>query len=120
MVLLIIFLIQQLDGNIIGPKILGNSTGLSSFWVMFAILVAGGVFGFVGMLFGVPVFAIIYYLISEWVETRLVKKKLPITTDSYVKLEKIDPTENCLISTREKEKNSNSKSKKRNKDIKDK
>ncbi len=122
--LLIIFIIQQLDGNIIGPKILGDSTGLSSFWVMFAILVAGGVFGFMGMLFGVPVFAIIYYLISEWIETRLAKKKLPITTDSYVKLEKIDPKDNGLISTQTNDKTNKSKkskkNKKSNKDLKDK
>ena len=116
--LLIILIIQQLDGNIIGPKILGDSTGLSSFWVMFAILIAGGIFGFVGMLFGVPVFAILYYLISEWIETKLARKKLPVETDIYIKLEKIDPEENCLISTKTKDKSS--KKKKSNKDIKEK
>ena len=55
--LIFIIILQQVDGNIIGPKILGSSTGLSSFWVMFAILIGGGLFGFLGMLLGVPVFA---------------------------------------------------------------
>ena len=55
---LFILALQQFDGNILGPKILGDSTGLSSFWVMFAILLAGGLFGFVGMVVGVPLFAI--------------------------------------------------------------
>lgn len=116
--LLIIMIIQQVDGNIIGPKILGDSTGLSSFWVMFAILIAGGVFGFAGMLFGVPIFAILYYLISEWIETKLAKKKLPIETESYIKLDTIDPKENCIISTQTEDKSS--KIKKSNKEKKDK
>lgn len=88
--LVIIFCIQQLDGNIIGPKILGDSTGLSAFWVMFSILIAGGLFGFVGMLFGVPVFAIIYYLISEGIKGKLKKKKLPTETEDYIKIERLD------------------------------
>ena len=56
-------MLQQVDGNIIGPKILGSSTGLSTFWVMFAILIGGGMFGFLGMLLGVPTFAVIYYIV---------------------------------------------------------
>ena len=84
-----IFLIQQLDGNVIGPKILGNSTGLSAFWVLFAILVAGGLFGFAGMLFGVPVFAIIYYLLSEWIRGKLKKKNLPLETENYMNEEEL-------------------------------
>lgn len=59
-----ILLLQQFDGNILGPKILGNSTGLSSFWVLFSILFFGGLFGFVGMIIAVPAFAVIYDLIS--------------------------------------------------------
>ena len=90
--LLLIFLIQQLDGNVIGPKILGNSTGLSAFWVMFAILVAGGLFGFAGMLFGVPVFAIIYYLLSEWIRGKLKKKNLPLETENYMDFEELKGT----------------------------
>ena len=62
-----IFLLQQLDGNVIGPKILGNTTGLSSFWVLFAILLFGGLWGFVGMIVGVPLFAVIYDVIKKLV-----------------------------------------------------
>lgn len=61
---LFILALQQFDGNILGPKILGDSTGLSSFWVMFAILLAGGLFGFVGMVVGVPLFAVLYSILS--------------------------------------------------------
>ena len=71
-----IILLQQFDGNILGPKILGNTTNLSSFWVLFAILLFGGVFGIVGMVIGVPVFAFIYQLIREWVLDRLEEQKL--------------------------------------------
>ena len=60
-----IVILQQVDGNIIGPKILGRSTGLSGIWVLFSILFFGGLFGFVGMLIGVPVFAVIYDLIRQ-------------------------------------------------------
>ena len=62
---LFILVLQQVDGNIIGPKILGNSTGLSSFWVLFAILLFGGLWGFVGMIIGVPLFAVIYDVIKK-------------------------------------------------------
>ncbi len=58
--LVFVVILQQFDGNILGPRILGNVTGLSSFWVLFSILFFGGIFGFVGMLIGVPVFAVIY------------------------------------------------------------
>ena len=65
-VLFVLFL-QQVDGNIIGPKILGNTTGLSSFWVLFAILLFGGLWGFVGMIIGVPLFAVIYDVLKKFV-----------------------------------------------------
>ena len=58
---------RQVDGNIIGPKILGNTTGLSSFWVLFAILLFGGLWGFAGMIVGVPLFAVIYDVIKKLV-----------------------------------------------------
>lgn len=64
---LFVFILQQLDGNVIGPKILGNSTGLSSFWVLFAILLFGGLWGFVGMIVGVPLFAVIYDVVKKLV-----------------------------------------------------
>ncbi len=65
--LIFIVVLQQVDGNIIGPKILGNSTGLSSFWVLFSILVFGGLWGFVGMVIGVPLFAVIYDIAKKLV-----------------------------------------------------
>ena len=81
--LIFILILQQFDGNILGPKILGNSTGLSAFWVVFSILIAGGLFGIPGMLLGVPTFAVIYYIISMVVNRKLRKKQLPTDTDSY-------------------------------------
>ena len=90
--LLWILLLQQFDGNILGPKILGNSTGLSSFWVLFSILLFGGLFGFVGMIIAVPVFAVIYDLISRAVHHSLNKKKLSMVTEDYKNLDHIDET----------------------------
>lgn len=81
-----ILLLQQLDGNVIGPKILGDSTGLSAFWVVFSILLGGGLFGFVGMIAGVPTFAVIYYIIKMYIENRLDRKKLPRQTSEYGKV----------------------------------
>lgn len=72
---IIIFIIQQFDGNILGPKLIGNKTGIKSFWVLFAILLFGGLFGFVGMIFGVPIFAIIYSIINNLIDKRLAKRK---------------------------------------------
>ena len=83
--LILIFIIQQLDGNIIGPKILGDTIGISAFWILFAILVAGKLFGIVGMIIGVPLFAIIYSLIKESVEHKLKIKELPTSTNDYMK-----------------------------------
>lgn len=69
--IIFIIILQQFDGNILGPKILGNVTGLSSFWVLFAILTFGGIFGFIGMIVGVPVFAVIYDIIKKLVRRGL-------------------------------------------------
>ena len=68
---ILILLIQQFDGNILGPKLIGNKTGIKSFWVLFSILLFGGLFGFIGMIFGVPVFAIIYSVIVSLIDKRL-------------------------------------------------
>ncbi len=84
--------LQQLDGNIIGPKILGESTGLSSFWVVVAITVGGGLFGIPGMLIGVPCVALIYYIISRYVGYRLRLRGLPEHTLNYHNLKRIDGT----------------------------
>jgi len=79
-----IFVLQQFDGNILGPRILGDATGLSGFWVIFAIIVGGGLFGFVGMVIGVPAFAIIYILIKRKVSFVLENKNLPVKTEDYM------------------------------------
>ncbi|MCI8534810.1 MAG: AI-2E family transporter [Hungatella sp.] len=104
--LLSILAIQQLDGNIIGPKILGNSTGLSSFWVLFAILFFGGILGPIGMIIGVPIFAVFYRLLAEWVNKRLKRKELSTITDDYGILDHIDEEKKTYIRVRlyEKEK----------------
>lgn len=81
--LILILVLQQFDGNILGPKILGNSTGLSSFWVLFSIMLFGGLMGFVGMIIGVPAFAVIYDLIKKISNILLRKKNLSTDTNTY-------------------------------------
>ena len=81
--LVIILIIQQIDGNIIGPKILGDSLGISAFWILFSLLVAGKLFGLVGMVVGVPMFVFIYSIIKDIVEYRLDKKGLPKDIEEY-------------------------------------
>ena len=85
-----ILVLQQVDGNIIGPKILGQTTGLPSFWVLFSILLFGGLFGIVGMIIAVPTWAIIYRSISRVSEHFLRKKGLEPDSGSYVNLDYID------------------------------
>lgn len=75
--LIFVVILQQIDGNIIGPKILGDSTGLSSFWVVFAILMFGGLWGFPGMLLGVPIMAVIYYVVDRIVQYCLRRRGIP-------------------------------------------
>ncbi len=81
--IVMILVLQQFDGNILGPKILGESTGLTSFWVIFAVIIMGGTLGLVGMFIGVPIFATIYMVTKNFVEKRLQKKNLPVDTESY-------------------------------------
>ena len=78
-----IFILQQIDGNIIGPVILGDSTGLNSFYVTVAILLFGSLFGFIGMIIGVPLFATIYYVVKRVAEYLLRKRGLPTDTAAY-------------------------------------
>ena len=92
--LIFIVVLQQIDGNIIGPKILGSSTGLSAFWVVFAILVFGGLWGFPGMLLGVPLMAVIYYIAQKTVSYLLKKRGLTADTSAYVYLTKVDRESN--------------------------
>ena len=94
--LIFALVLQQVDGNIIGPKILGNSTGLSSFWVIFAITVFGGFFGIFGMVIGVPVFAVIFAAIKSFVESGLRAKTLPIQTEKYLHLLYISPEKELI------------------------
>jgi len=86
-----ILILQQFDGNILGPKILSGKTGLSSFWILFSILIFGGLFGFAGMIFGVPLFAVIYAFIQGLCKNRLEKSKLFIETKEYEKIDYYDP-----------------------------
>lgn len=74
-----IIVLQQFDGNILGPKILGETVGISGFWIMVSVIVGGGLFGLPGMLLGVPIFAAIYTLIEEGAEKRLKKKEIAVS-----------------------------------------
>ena len=74
--LIFVIILQQIDGNVIGPKILGDTTGLSSFWVLFAILFFGGIWGFIGLIVGVPVFATIYDIMRKLIKRGLKKKNI--------------------------------------------
>lgn len=78
-----VLILQQFDGNILGPKILGDSTGLSAFWVIFAILLANGLFGFVGMIIGVPLFAVIYSVLVSIINMRLKSKGFSSNINEY-------------------------------------
>lgn len=92
--LILIVLIQQLDGNVIGPKILGNTTGISSLGVIISIIVMGEYFGVIGMLVGVPIFAVVITIIKEFLETRLRAKNKPTDTAEYYAMDSIaDPHE---------------------------
>ncbi|MBR6102755.1 MAG: AI-2E family transporter [Ruminococcus sp.] len=82
--LLFILLLQQFDGNILGPKILGNSTGLPAIWVMISLFICGGLFGFVGMALGVPTFALMYKIAKENINNKLKRKKMPTDTQYYI------------------------------------
>lgn len=80
----LILVLQQLDGNVLLPKIVGNTTGLGAFWVLTAILLGNGLFGVIGMLLGVPIFTLIYTGVKYWIEYLLKKKNLPVDTGEYI------------------------------------
>lgn len=84
--ILFIIILQQFDGNVLGPKILGGSTGLSSFWVIFAITIFGGLYGVFGMIIGVPVFAVLFAGIKTYINRMLKQRNLPIQTEKYMKV----------------------------------
>jgi predicted PurR-regulated permease PerM len=85
-----IVIIQQLDGNVLFPALQGSKSGVSGFWILFAILLFGGMFGFTGFLLGVPVFAVIYEAVRSLARTRLEARGLPAGTDEYEEIAYID------------------------------
>lgn len=89
----LILVLQQFDGNILGPKILGDSTGLSAIWVLVSIIVGGGLFGFAGMVVGVPTFAVLYSLTSEFLKNRLREKGIDETGAPLAEAAPALPTE---------------------------
>ena len=88
--IIMVVLLQQFDGNILGPRILGDSVGLSSFWILIAITLFSGLFDIIGMIIGVPVFAVLYMLVSEFVHHRLQKKNRPLETEAYERIKSTD------------------------------
>jgi len=88
--IIFILALQQFDGNILGPKILGGSTGLTGFWVIFSLTLFGGLFGVFGMVIGVPIFAVFYAAIRSLVNTSLQKKAMPCDTRQYENLDYVD------------------------------
>lgn len=101
-----VFVLQMVDGYIIENRILGEKLGISDFWVLTSILVFGGIFGFGGMLLGVPIFAVLYSLISDAIDRRLAKKRYPLPTDIYYTLQcvedlPVDPAPNYSFASME-------------------
>lgn len=94
--LIIIVGIQQIDGNVIKPVVFGGSVGLSSFWILFSIIIGGHFFGFVGMLLGVPVFAVLYYIVDELCVKILRTKDLPLDTSTYIHMNRINIEDNSV------------------------
>lgn len=88
--IIFILILQQVDGNLIGPKILGQSTGLSGFWVLFSITVFGGIMGISGMIIGVPLFAVLYAFIRRHTNKMLEKRGLPTQTEQYLNVDYIE------------------------------
>jgi predicted PurR-regulated permease PerM len=92
-----IIVLQQIDGNIIGPRILGRTVGLSGFWIMFAILFFGSLYGFWGMLLGVPVFSVIYAGIKKLISMLLKKRSMPQDTAEYAGMDHIDLETKAIV-----------------------
>lgn len=94
--LIFILVLQQFDGNILGPRILGSTTGMSSFWVLFAILFFGGIWGIVGMVVGIPTFAVLTRFTERALAHVLKKKALPVEEGCYDALDYIDTEDGSL------------------------
>lgn len=103
--ILFILVLQQIDGNFIGPKILGESTGLSGFWVIFSITIFGGIMGVPGMIIGVPFFAVFYAMVKRATNKKLLKKGLPLETSRYRDVDYIQD-DYVFVPRKEAEKNS--------------
>jgi predicted PurR-regulated permease PerM len=88
--IIITIVLQQIEGNIIEPKIIGTKTGISEFWVTFSLLLFGGLFGFLGMIIAVPLFAVLYYIIKMFIDKWLKKKNLPLSSESYVEVNMLE------------------------------
>lgn len=88
-----VLILQQIDGNVIGPRILGEATGIPSFWVMFAILFGGGMFGFIGMIVGIPTFAVIYEYLCRFINNRLARKNMSTDLEEYKNFSNYENTE---------------------------
>ena len=95
--IIVVVIVQQLDGNVIGPKVLGESTGLSSFWIIFALLFGQYLFGFVGLIIGIPLFAVIYSIIRTRVGNKLKQKGLPDDSNVYRKVAYVDEETGELV-----------------------
>ena len=112
-----VIILQQFDGNILGPKILGSSTGLSGFWVIFAITLFGGCFGIVGMLVGVPIFAVFFTGFKAFINSRLLNKNLTTDTMNYRSVSMIDDDNNFIMIPKEEVKDLKGKSTKKSKSL---
>lgn len=88
-----VLILQQCDGNIIGPLILGDRLKISSMWILFAILVGGGFFGIPGMILGAPCFACIYAMVSSFCRAKLKEKDLPLQTSEYLNIDQVSVIE---------------------------
>ena len=87
---IIIVLLQQLDGNVIGPKVIGDKIGISGFWILFSVIVGSGLFGVAGMLMGIPAFVVIYNLLGKDVNKKLLRNKEYISKEPLDKVEKAE------------------------------
>lgn len=95
--IIVTIIIQQLDGNVIGPLVLGESTGLSGFWIIFALLLGQSIFGFMGLIIGIPLFAVIYSIVKAKVGSKLESKGLPEDSNVYRKVAYLDDETGELI-----------------------
>ena len=95
--LIYVLILQQVDGNLIGPKILGDSTGITSFWVIVAVVVGGSLFGYIGMLIGVPTLALILYIVDRIAQYRVNRKHLPPDAVEYIEVDHIEKESGTVI-----------------------